>query len=144
MNIRQASSLFVSAIVFASLPASAAHLAEYGDADFKLVADPTGACKAKSECTVTLRLEALGAFHINDSFPYKFAGDAGVAWKKPAFSKVDGDFVKTAEKTGQMTLKFTPEKAGKATVAGTFKFSVCSAANCKVDSKAVSFEIPVK
>ena len=144
MNIKYASFLLAGAALLATTSASAGHLAEMGDADFKLVVDPSGACKAKSECTVTLRLEALGEYHINDSFPYKFTGDAGVPWKKAAFSKADGDFVKTAEKTGQMTVKFSPEKAGKATVAGTFKFSVCSAANCKVDSKTVTFDYPVK
>lgn len=144
MNLKHVSALLATATVFATTSATAAHLAEVADKDFKLVADPTGACKAKSECTVTLRLEALGEYHINDAFPYKFTGESGVTWKKPAFSKADGDFVKTAEKTGQMTVKFTPEKAGKSSVTGTYKFSVCSAANCKVESKALSFDIPVK
>jgi hypothetical protein len=110
-------------------------------------------CTAGSECTGTVRLEALGGYHINDTYPYKLtvAGAEGgktpdgveLLGKDPAnkavFGKNNGDFEKQAEKVAVVTVRFKAPK-GKVAFAGKFKLSVCSEANCQLDQADVSFE----
>ena len=110
-------------------------------------------CRANAECKIDLRLEAQGEFHVNKEYPYKFkASDAaGVeflgkdAGGKNVFSKAAGDFVLSPsnEKQGTMTLKFKAAHAGSVTIAGQFKLSVCSAANCMLETAQVSVPVTV-
>lgn len=111
-----------------------------------------GDCKAGAECTATLKLEALGSFHINDNYPYKLKlGEvSGVellgkdAAGKNVFSKQAGDFKKDGEKAATLTVHFKPSKAGPVTLAGQYKMSVCSEANCQLETQEVSTTVTVK
>jgi hypothetical protein len=108
-------------------------------------------CTAGAECTATIRLEALGAYHINDTYPYKFTvlgpdGGGGALeflGKDPAnrgvFGKNTGEFEKQAEKIAVVTVRFKAPK-GKVAFAGRFKMSVCSEANCQLEQADLSFE----
>ncbi len=112
-----------------------------------------GACSANAECKIDLKLEAQGEFHVNKEYPYKFKATdaAGVEYlgKDPAgtnvFSKAAGDFAlnPSNEKQGTMTLKFKAARAGSVTIAGQFKLSVCSAANCMLETANVSVPVAV-
>ncbi len=119
--------------------------------NFKIDAT-AGDCKAGAECLVTVKLEALGDYHINKEYPYKIkvAEAPGVeflgsdAGGKNVFSKGAGDFKLDGEKTGTMTIKFKPAKAGSVTVNGTYKMSVCSALNCQLETQELSVAVAAK
>jgi hypothetical protein len=112
------------------------------------------ACTSGTECKIDLKLEAQGDFHVNKEYPYKFKATdaAGIEFlgKDPAgknvFSKAAGDFTLNAtnEKQGTMTLRFKPANKGNVTVAGQFKLSVCSAANCMLETADVSVPVTVR
>ena len=120
--------------------------------NFKLDMAPAGDCKAGTACQVTVKLEALGEYHINKDYPYKLkvADAAGVellgtdAGGKNIFSKSAGDFKIDGEKVATMTVKFKPAKAGSVTLSGTYKMSVCSAANCQLETQELSIAVTAK
>lgn len=111
----------------------------------------SGRCAAGGACNVTLKLVATGEFHVNDEYPYKFKADEapGVEFLgtdgagKNVFSKAAGDWQKTDEKSGVMTVKFKPQDHGNKTIAGVFKLSVCSAQNCLLEQRPVAASVVV-
>jgi hypothetical protein len=111
-----------------------------------------GACTAGSPCTVALKLVATGDFHINDEYPYRFKADdaPGVeflgtdAGGKSTFSKAAGDWQKSEEKAGVMTVKLLASDRGQKTIGGTFKLSVCSAQNCLLEQRPLKTQVDVK
>jgi hypothetical protein len=110
-----------------------------------LVAD--GECKKDQVCSLKVNLKAQGEYHINDEYPYKFVGQEsdGVDFQgKTSFSKSAGDFSKTGEKTGVLTIKFKATKAGATTVKGKFKMSVCSKDKCLLQEPDLELSVPVK
>jgi hypothetical protein len=120
--------------------------------NFFIDTSSSAACAPDATCTVDLRLFATGDFHVNDEYPYRFKADdakdvqffgvdgAGTN----VFSKSAGDWRKTDAKSGVMTVKFAPKGPGPKTIAGTFKLSVCSLANCLLEQRQVSAVVPVK
>jgi hypothetical protein len=120
--------------------------------NFFIDAVPAGDCAAGSACGVTLKLVATGDFHINDEYPYRFKADeaAGLEFLgkdeggKNTFSKAAGDWQKSEEKAGIMTVKFVPKGRGPANLAGTFKLSVCSPQNCLLDQRQVTAAVTAK
>lgn len=121
------------------------------DGSYVLTTDASD-CKVGATCTVTLRLEARGDYHLNESYPYKFtAGQAPSAeflgsdlGGKNVFSKAAGDFAKQTEKVGVMTVKLKPSAPGNVTVEGVYKLSVCSEATCKLDNPSAKVVLAVK
>jgi hypothetical protein len=107
------------------------------------------ACKSASECALTIKLVAAGDYHVNKEYPYKFAATAapGLEFVTKAapntFTREAGDFVEQGEKTGTMTVRFKAASAGDAHVAGTYKFSVCSADQCQIEQEKLDFVVPV-
>jgi hypothetical protein len=109
-------------------------------------------CTAGAECTATIVLLALGAYHINDTYPYKFTvsgadGGGGVdglefLGKDPAnrgvFGKSNGDFEKQAEKVAALTVRFKARQ-GAIAFTGRYKMSVCSEQNCQLEQADLSF-----
>ena len=106
-------------------------------------------CRVDTPCAVSLRVAAVGDFHVNKEYPYKFTATpaAGVAFlgngDPNTFSRASGDFREDGEKTGTMTVRLKPSAAGTANVTGTYKMSVCSAEQCQIESQAVSLAVPV-
>jgi hypothetical protein len=106
-------------------------------------------CKAGSECAMTIKLVAVGEYHVNKEYPYKFAATAapGLEFVTKAapntFTREAGDFVEQGEKTGTMSVRFKAASAGDAHVAGTYKFSVCSADQCQIEQEKLDFVVPV-
>jgi hypothetical protein len=131
--------------------APASQAAQGGDADYALTTSSDD-CKAGAMCTVTLRLEAKREYHLNAEYPYKytakdapqveFLGTDGGG--KNVFTKAAGDFKAQGEKVGVMTVKFKPQAAGNVTIDGVYKLSVCSEANCKLDSASPKVVVAVK
>jgi hypothetical protein len=120
--------------------------------NFKLDASPAGDCKAGETCTATIRLEAVGDYHINKDYPYKFKAKEAPSIEflgsdpagKNVFSKGAGDFTIDGEKVGTMTVHFKPGAKGAVTVGGTYKLSVCSAQNCQLEQPDLSIGVTVK
>jgi hypothetical protein len=114
---------------------------------------PDGECRAGTGCHITIKLKALGDYHINKEYPYKFKGEAtgleflgSDAAGKHIFSKSAGDLVidpGDPPKGATMTVKFKPAAKGMSTVKGTFKMSVCSAQNCQLETQDISVDVPV-
>jgi FlaG/FlaF family flagellin (archaellin) len=137
-----------------SPPTSASATPSAGSAqetDYTL-ATSSGDCVAGSPCSLTLRLAATSGYHINDQYPYKYTAITVPAVDfqgtdpqgKNVFSKSAGDFATQGPGVGVMTVKFTPKSRGNITIDGTFKLSVCSEANCKIDSATPSVTVAVK
>jgi hypothetical protein len=113
-------------------------------------------CASGAECSATIRLVALGGYHINDTYPYKFTVDpADVAsprleflGKDPQsrglFGKDQGDFEKDGEKAAGGHVRIKARAAGQVAVAGKYKLSVCSEANCELEHADLAFEGTVK
>ena len=107
---------------------------------------------AGAPCSVTLKLAATSGYHINDQYPYKYTATNVPAVDfqgtdpqgKNVFSKSAGDFVTQTPTVGVMTVKFTPKAKGDIKIDGTFKLSVCSDANCRIDSASPSVTVAVK
>jgi hypothetical protein len=120
--------------------------------NYTVESNAVGTCKAGAECKIELKLTAGDGFHVNNEYPYKFKANdlAGVdftgtdASGKNVFSKAAGDFRADASNVhlGYLTLHFKLAKAGKVNITGTFKMSVCSAANCQLET--VELTIPAE
>jgi hypothetical protein len=109
-------------------------------------------CAVRAPCSMTVKLVATGEFHINDEYPYRFKADdaSGVEFLgtdpggKNSFSKAAGDWQKAEEKTGAMTVKFSPAERGTKAIGGTFKLSVCSAQNCLLEQRQLTASVLTK
>lgn len=120
--------------------------------NYTIESSPVGTCKAGAECKIEVKLIAGDGFHVNNEYPYKFKANdvAGIEYTgtdasgKNVFSKAAGDFRADAAnvKLGYLTVHFKMAKAGKANITGTFKMSVCSAANCQLET--VELTIPAE
>ncbi len=120
--------------------------------NFKVDAHLAGDCSAGATCTVAIDLQALGVYHINNEYPYKFKANdaAGVEYLgsdpagKNVFSKDAGDFTASGEKSATMNVRFKPAAKGPATVSGIYKLSVCSPQNCQVEQADIATPVTVK
>lgn len=106
-------------------------------------------CRVDTPCTMTLRLAAIGEYHVNKEYPYKFIAAAapGVQFLGSAdantFSRAAGDFREDGEKAATLTVRFKPTATGEARVSGTYKMSVCSAENCQIETPTITLAVPV-
>lgn len=106
----------------------------------------SGAAQVDKESSVELTLVPKGAYHINDKYPVKLKladppPEAGLKLPKLLFKREDGTFT---EKSGSFKVPFVASRAGKATISGTFSFSVCSDANCMMDKVELAVDVDVK
>ena len=121
--------------------------AQIGGANFKAGAAPA-TCAPNAECKATITVEALGEYHINEEYPYKFtANDSdGIEFlgkeKKNVFSKAAGDFKLIDKNHATLTISFKAAK--NATISGKLKLSVCSAANCAFETPDISIAVTAK
>jgi hypothetical protein len=137
-------------------PAVPAHAAACGHSfcsdHFFVDIDPGSPCAPGAACTAKVTLAAVGAFHINDEYPYKFTAreapglralgtDAAGA---NVFSKAAGDWRKSEEKIGTMNVKWSSDTAGDKTLAGVLKLSVCSAESCLLDQAPLQATVAVR
>jgi hypothetical protein len=95
-----------------------------------------------------LKLAVTGEYHVNKEYPYKFVATPGAVdylgkGDPNTFSRANGDFAEDGEKAATLTVRFKAKQAGDATVAGTYKLSVCSAENCQIEQQAVTLTVPV-
>jgi hypothetical protein len=100
-----------------------------------------GSCTAGTDCNATLRVEALGDYHVNAEYSFRFvpAAVGGVTFAGGA----PGDFARQGAKVGTLSLRFQSASAGPVTIAGTFKICVCTDAVCQPETVSVSLTVPI-
>jgi hypothetical protein len=106
---------------------------------YRVDAGPPAACAQGAICEVRLVLTALGDYHINQDYPFKFVGEPAPA------PPVDGEGAFTIDdaRHGTMTVKLHPAAAGTAKLVGTFKLCVCSDETCEIETPRIELAVPV-
>ena len=117
--------------------------ARVSDAAFELELRPVGTYKAGKLGAAQVVLKPRGAFKVNDKYPYKFEF-AKLDGIKPLAEQVSSESLELASERAVMTLRFTPLAAGQVTVAGQFKFSVCTEDRCLVERQELALDVRVE
>jgi len=101
---------------------------------------PATACASGAVCEAKLVLTALGDYHVNKDYPFKFVGEPAPA------AALDGDptFAVDDARHGTLTVRFRPAAAGTTTVAGVFKLSVCSDDTCEIEKPRIELAVAVR
>jgi hypothetical protein len=136
----------VAALVLSAAVVSPAFAASKKEAQsYNVELKGSGAYKKGVEGTVELQLTPKAGYHVNPDYPAKFKvadpAAEGVSYPKKVLKKEDGKF---EEKEGSLKIPFVADKAGKAKIAGTFQFSVCSDKNCFMEKAELDVEVDVK
>lgn len=107
---------------------------------YRVDAGPASPCTAGAACEAHLVLTALGGYHVNREYPFKFVGEAAPA------APVDGTGTFAVEDAthGTMTVRVHPAAAGTVKVAGTFKLSVCSDDTCEIETPRLELALAVR
>lgn len=129
----------------AAAPAEAAAPAasKYSEAGFDLVLQPKGAYTSGQAGEAEIVLNAKAPYHVNDKYPYKFKIKEAPGLKF-ANLVVAKDLVKIEPARATVPVAFTPESAGKHTVAGQLSFSVCTEDKCMIEKRELALDIDAK
>jgi len=104
-----------------------------------------GAYQKGVEGKVELVLAPKPGMHVNPDYPAKLKlqdpAPEGITFPKKILKKDDGKF---EEKGATLDIPFVAAKAGKAKIAGTFQFSVCSDKNCFMEKVDLDLDVDVK
>jgi hypothetical protein len=127
--------------------------AKFSESSFELsVAAPATSLKAGQVGAVEVRLTAKAPFHVNDKYPIKLKLQETPGLKYENLI-VDKDAVKLNRPPGNpkgdvvsavMPVSFTPDAAGKRTVAGRFAFSVCTEDKCLMEKRDLLLDVNVE
>jgi hypothetical protein len=123
--------------------AAAAGQSKYDEGKFVLTLEPAGDVAAGKDSVVNVVLVANPPFHTNKEYPYKFKAKEGAGVKFPV-PVVGKDAAKLETQRLTMPVTFSADKAGKATVAGQFAFSVCTEETCLIEKRDLSLSVDVK
>jgi hypothetical protein len=118
--------------------------AKFSDTAFELSLDaPKASLKAGQPGTVEVVLAAKAPFHVNDKYPIKLKlkETPGVKYENLVIGK---DAVKLEAMKAVMPVRFTPDAAGKRTVAGQFAFSVCTEDKCLMEKRDLLLDVNVE
>jgi hypothetical protein len=91
---------------------------------------------------VTAVVNALGEYHVNQEYPYKFkmgTAPAGVSYPEAIVRAVN-----RTEKRATMSIPFTPDAAGTHTISGECSLSVCTESNCVIEKAQLSVTVKVE
>jgi hypothetical protein len=113
------------------------------DEAFELELRPVGTYKAGKLGAAQVVLKPRGGFKVNDKYPYKFEF-AKLDGIKPLTEQVSSDSLELSRERAVMTLRFTPLATGQATVAGQFRFSVCTDDRCLVERQELALSVRVE
>jgi hypothetical protein len=127
----------------AAAPTAPGGASKYDEGKFVLTLEPAGEVAAGKGGVVNVVLVATPPFHTNKEYPYKFKGKdgEGVKFATPVVGK---DAAKLEEQRLTMPVTFTADKAGQATVAGQFAFSVCTDETCLIEKRDLALTVDVK
>ncbi|MBI4956186.1 MAG: hypothetical protein HY908_29475 [Myxococcales bacterium] len=131
-----------SAAPTASVEAPPVVGAEKGGGEYGAWLQAAGSYKAGETGAVTVVLVAKGDYHCNEKYPYKLKLDppaAGLSYPAPIARGMS-----IGAKRSTMSVAFTPSQPGSYTISGTFYFSVCTDASCKIDQVPLAVAVKVQ
>lgn len=119
--------------------------------NFEIETRGPAACNVNSECAALVHLKALGHFHINKEYPYRFLAKPAAGLRfvgkdasgPETFSKAAGDFLIDSEKEASLSVSFVPSAKGPAVVSGVYKMSVCTEEACEIQEAPLSIDVTV-
>ena len=117
---------------------------KFSDTGFDLSLEaPKAGLKAGQAGSVEIVLTAKAPFHVNDKYPIKLKlkETPGVKYDNLTIGK---DAVKLEPMKAVMPVSFTPDGAGKRTVAGQFAFSVCTEDKCLMEKRDLMLDVNVE
>lgn len=106
--------------------------------DFYRVEATASPCPAGVRCAVELRLFALGAYKINEDYPFKFLPNENASTEIQASGKLEHQ----GAQRGSLELRFQSAGAGGTRLSGIFKLSVCTKDTCEIAEPEISLQIP--
>jgi hypothetical protein len=115
-------------------------------AEWTLDASAPGNCESGQVCVATIRIGALGDFHVNPSFPHKFIGHASSGMHfvgGDVFSVATGAYSPAGEKAGILTVRFEGDAAGTIALSGMVKTCVCTDTDCLPREVPVTLNVPM-
>lgn len=124
--------------------ASPAGVARVTDAAFDLSLDgPKAALKAGQAGVVEVVLVAKAPFHVNDKYPIKLKlkETPGIKYESLVIGK---DAAKVEQMKAVVPVSFTPDAAGKRSVAGQLAFSVCTEDKCLMEKRDLALDVTVE
>jgi hypothetical protein len=98
--------------------------------------------KKGQPATVTAIVNALGEYHVNQEYPYKFK--MGTAPSGVTYPEAIVRAVNRTEKKATMSIPFTPSAAGSTTISGELSLSVCTDSNCVIEKAQLSVTAKVE
>jgi len=122
----------------------AAGAPKFSDTAFELSLEaPKAAVKAGQPGALEVVLVAKAPYHVNDKYPIKLKlkETPGVKYDSPVVTK---EAAKVEAMKAVMPVSFTPDAAGKRTVAGQFAFSVCTEDKCLMEKRDLSLDVTVE
>jgi hypothetical protein len=125
-----------------SAPATPA-ASHVNEANFELKFSGKDAYEAGKPADATITIDAKAPFHVNDKYPYKFKLKE-TAGLKFANAVVGKDAAKVEKMRVTMPIGFTPEAAGKHTIAGVLSFSVCTDDKCLIEKRDLTLDVQAK
>jgi hypothetical protein len=120
-------------------PAAAARAPLASKAFYRIDPGAQAPCASGTPCEARLVLTALGDYHVNKDYPFKFVGDPAPAMPLDGA----GTFALDDAKHGTLTIKFRAAAPGTVKLAGTFKLSVCSDDTCEIETPKLELAVPV-
>lgn len=124
--------------------AAASGAAKFSDAGFDLSLEaPKASLKAGQAGAVEVVLTAKAPYHVNDKYPIKLKlkETPGVKYENMTLGK---DAVKLEAMKAVLPVSFTPDGAGKRTIAGQLAFSVCTEDKCLMEKRDLALEVTVE
>ncbi len=118
--------------------------AKFTDPAFDLTLEaPKASLKAGQAGSVEVVLTAKAPYHVNDKYPIKLKlkETAGVKYENLTIGK---DAAKVEAMKAVLPVSFTPDGAGKRTVAGQFAFSVCTEDKCLMEKRDLLLDVVVE
>jgi hypothetical protein len=128
----------------AAADAAATGVAKVTDAAFDLSLDaPKAALKAGQAGVVEVVLLAKAPFHVNDKYPIKLKlkETPGIKYESLVIGK---DAAKVEQMKAVVPVSFTPDAAGKRSVAGQLAFSVCTEDKCLMEKRDLQLDVTVE
>jgi hypothetical protein len=126
----------------AAAPAADA-TSKYSEANFDLSLAPKGSYASGQAGEAEIVLAAKAPFHVNQNYPYKFKLKEAPGLKF-ANLVVTKEAVKLEPARATLPVAFTPETAGKHTLAGQLSFSVCTDDKCMIEKRELALDIDAK
>lgn len=125
-------------------PAAAKGEPKFSDTAFELSLEaPKAAIKAGQAGALDVVLVAKAPYHVNDKYPIKLKlkESPGIKYENMVVGK---DAAKVETMKAVMPVSFTPDAAGKRTVAGQFAFSVCTEDKCLMEKRDLALDVTVE